>query len=62
MLTARSAGRGNRGLFGTAVAIVSANARFDPYRHVYAYFNNDLQGHAVRDALTLREMLGASVR
>jgi len=25
---------------------------------IYAYFNNDLDGHAVKDALRLREMLG----
>jgi len=25
---------------------------------VYAYFNNDYEGHAVRDATTLRELLG----
>ncbi|WP_156690231.1 DUF72 domain-containing protein [Mycobacterium sp. Marseille-P9652] len=28
-------------------------------RDVWMYFNNDLGGHAVRNALTLREMLGA---
>lgn len=28
-------------------------------RDVYAYFNNDLEGHAVRDALALRELLAA---
>ena len=28
-------------------------------RDVFAYFNNDGYGHAVRNALTLREMLGA---
>jgi uncharacterized protein YecE (DUF72 family) len=27
-------------------------------RHVYAYFNNDLGGHAPADALRLREMVG----
>ncbi len=25
---------------------------------VYAYFNNDIDGHAVRDAVTLRELIG----
>jgi uncharacterized protein YecE (DUF72 family) len=25
---------------------------------VYAYFNNDYEGHAVKDAMTLRELLG----
>jgi len=28
-------------------------------REVYAYFNNDGHGHAVRNALTLRQLVGA---
>jgi uncharacterized protein YecE (DUF72 family) len=27
-------------------------------RDVYAYFNNDEQGHAIRDALALKRLLG----
>jgi uncharacterized protein YecE (DUF72 family) len=30
----------------------------DAGRDVYAYFNNDGGGHAVRNALTLRDLLG----
>jgi uncharacterized protein YecE (DUF72 family) len=28
-------------------------------REVYAYFNNDVGGHAPRNALTLRELMGS---
>jgi uncharacterized protein YecE (DUF72 family) len=28
--------------------------------HVYAYFNNDAEAHAVRNAVTLRELVGSS--
>jgi uncharacterized protein YecE (DUF72 family) len=31
-------------------------------RHVYAYFNNDAEAHAVRNAITLRELLGLTPR
>ena len=33
------------------------NARRDEGRDVYAYFNNDIGGHAPRDAVTLRRVL-----
>jgi uncharacterized protein YecE (DUF72 family) len=31
-------------------------------RHAYAYFNNDAEAHAVRDAITLRNLLGLAPR
>jgi len=37
------------------------NARLDDGCDVYAYFNNDVGGHAPRNALTLRRMLDAAV-
>ena len=35
-------------------------AHLDAGRDVYVYFNNDLGGHAVHDALALRRYLGAA--
>lgn len=31
-----------------------------PGRPAFVYFNNDLEGHAVRDALDLLELLGGA--
>ena len=31
-------------------------------KEVYVYFNNDREGHAVRDALALRRLLGEPLR
>ena len=37
------------------------NARRAEGRDVYAYFNNDVGGHAPRDAVTLRHLLEETV-
>ena len=36
------------------------NAQREVGLDVFAYFNNDLEGHAPRDALNLRRLLGES--